>query len=57
MLKKDCPKKQISDNEFFMNGTLWVDLGYQGILDFYQDLDIAIPYKKSRKSKKILTLN
>ena len=52
MLKKDCPKKQVSDNELFMNGTLWVDLGYQGILDFYQDLDIAIPYKKPRKSKK-----
>jgi hypothetical protein len=52
MLKEDCPKEQVSDNELFTNEMLWVDLGYQGILKLYQDLDIAIPYKRPRKSDK-----
>jgi|AntRauTorckE5430_2_1112549.scaffolds.fasta_scaffold30379_1 hypothetical protein len=51
MLKEDCPKEEMIDNELFTNGILWADLGYQGILQLYENLTIEIPYKRKRKSK------
>jgi hypothetical protein len=51
MLKKDCPKEEVIDNQVFINGTLWGDLGYQGILQLYEGLTVEIPYKRKRKSK------
>lgn len=51
MLKVDCPKEQVSDNELFINSILWADLGYQGIIKLYEDLRIEIPYKRPYKTK------
>jgi hypothetical protein len=51
MLKEDCPKEEATDNQLFINGILWADLGYQGILQLYEGLTIEIPYKRKRKSK------
>lgn len=52
MLKTDCPKEQVIDNELFINSILWADLGYQGILKLYESLRIEIPHKRPRKTKK-----
>jgi hypothetical protein len=35
----------------FINHRLWVDLGYVGIKDLWDALQIHIPFKKTRKSK------
>ena len=42
MLKEDCCKEQISDNELFINSILWVDLGYWTLDKKYMN------YKKSQ---------
>ena len=52
MLKTDCPTGQMTDNELFRQGILWVDLGYQGIIKLYENLKIEIPHKRPRKTKK-----
>lgn len=39
------------DQDWFKLFKLWVDLGYLGIANDYEALDINIPHKKPRKSK------
>ena len=48
MFKAEFP----SEDKWFENNKLDVDLGYQGIKTDYPEADIAIPFKKPRKSKK-----
>lgn len=47
ILKEEFP----TEEAWFEYLTVFVDLGYQGIIKDYEGNDIQIPFKKNRKSK------
>jgi hypothetical protein len=57
MLKTDCPKEQVVDNELFINSILWADLGYQGIVKLYEIYRLKYLTNVLKKRKIILSLN
>ena len=41
-----------NEDNWFMNKSVWIDLGYKGFHDDYQTKDLQIPIKRKRRKKR-----